>query len=344
MLVVMTRDATREQIEDVVKQVEKVGYAAQVLPGATRTAIAITGNRSPLDPALVDSLAGVSHTLRVSSPLRLVTREAHPQDTVVDVDGVTIGGPELVMIAGPCAVESREQLFATAEQAKAAGVHLLRGGAYKPRTSPYSFQGLGEEGMKLLGEVRAHVGLPVVSEVVDNESADLAVKYVDVLQIGARNMQNYVLLKRVARSGKPILLKRGVAATLEELLGAAEYILNEGNRQVILCERGVRSFSDFARHTLDLSIVPVIKALSHLPIITDPSHAAGRRDIVIPLALASVAAGADGVMVEVHFEPSQALSDGYQSLHPPQLYELTQKLAQLAPAIGRRWPKVAATA
>jgi 3-deoxy-7-phosphoheptulonate synthase len=344
MLVVMTRDATHEQIEGVVKQVEKAGYAANVLPGATRTAIAITGNRSPLDPAMVDSLPGVSHSLRVSSPFRLVTRESHPQDTIIDVDGVTIGGPDLVMVAGPCAVESREQLFATAEQAKAAGVHLLRGGAFKPRTSPYSFQGLGEEGMKLLGEVRARVGLPVVSEVLDDESATLAEKYVDVLQIGARNMQNYVLLRRVARSGKPILLKRGVAATLEELLGAAEYILNEGNRQVILCERGVRSFSDFARHTLDLSIVPVIKALSHLPIITDPSHAAGRRDIVVPLALASVAAGADGVMVEVHFEPSQALSDGYQSLRPPQLHELTAKLAQLAPAIGRRWPQRAATA
>jgi 3-deoxy-7-phosphoheptulonate synthase len=338
MLVVMARDATTEQINAVVKRVEQAGFSAQVLPGATCSAVAVTGNRAPIDPALVDALPGVSQTLRVSSPFRLVTRESHPHDTIIEVDGVTIGGKDLVVIAGPCAVESREQLFATAEESRAAGVHLLRGGAFKPRTSPYSFQGLGEEGMKLLADVRKAVGLPIVSEVVDNESAELAAKYVDIIQVGARNMQNYVLLKRVARFGKPVLLKRGAAATLEEFLGAAEYILAEGNRQVILCERGIRTFSDFTRHTLDVSIIPVVKSLSHLPIIADPSHAAGRRDIILPLASAAVAAGADGVMVEVHTEPSQALSDGYQSLHPAQLRTLTQRLSALAPALGRRFP------
>lgn len=338
MLVIMARDASEEQIQNVVKQIEQAGFSAQVVPGKTRVAIGVTGNISPLDPALVDSLPGVMQTFRVSQPFRLASREAHAENTVIQVGNAVIGGNDVVVIAGPCAVESKQQLFAAADRAKAAGVQLLRGGAYKPRTSPYSFQGLGEEGMKLLAEVRAHTGLPVVSEAVDEESVGLAEKHVDVIQIGARNMQNYVLLRRVARSGKPILLKRGLAATLEEFLGAAEYILAEGNPQVILCERGVRGFSDFTRNTLDLSIVPVIKSLSHLPIITDPSHAAGRRDIVLALARASIAAGADGVMVEVHTEPSQALSDGYQSLHPSQLEELVQQVARLAPLVGRSFP------
>jgi 3-deoxy-7-phosphoheptulonate synthase len=339
MMVIMSRDATDEQIENVVERIESAGFAAHVLAGATRTAIAVTGNRAPLDPALVDALPGVVETLRITRPFHLVTRDARSEDTVFMVGDVTIGGRDLVIVAGPCAVESREQLFNSAEQAQAAGVHLLRGGAYKPRTSPYSFQGLGEEGMKLLAEVRERTGLPVVSEVVDEESVALAAKYVDVVQVGARNMQNYVLLKRAARTGKPVLLKRGVAATLEEFLGAAEYILAEGNPHVILCERGVRTFSDFTRNTLDLSIIPVIKALSHLPIITDPSHATGRRDLVLPLARASIAAGADGVMVEVHTEPARALSDGFQSLYPSQLVEMMQELGRIAPALGRRLPR-----
>jgi 3-deoxy-7-phosphoheptulonate synthase len=339
MMVIMSRDATDEQIETVVRRIESAGYAAHVLAGATRTAIAVTGNRVPLDPALVDALPGVVETFRITRPFHLATRDARSEDTVFTVGDVTIGGRDLVIVAGPCAVESREQLFNSAEQVKAAGVHLLRGGAYKARTSPYSFQGLGEEGMKLLAEVRDRTGMPVVSEVVDEESVALAAKYVDVVQIGARNMQNYILLKRAARTGKPVLLKRGVAATLEEFLGAAEYILAEGNSQVILCERGVRTFSDFTRNTLDLSIVPVIKALSHLPIITDPSHASGRRDLVLPLARASIAAGADGVMVEVHTEPARALSDGFQSLYPPQLAEMMRELGQMAPVLGRRLPR-----
>jgi 3-deoxy-7-phosphoheptulonate synthase len=339
MLVIMTRDATDEQIQAVVDKVERAGFAAHVLPGALRTAIGVTGNAGPLDPALVEALPGVLQSLRVTQPYKLALRESHPDDTIIDVGGVAVGGKDLTLVAGPCAVESRRQLFEMAERAKAAGAHLLRGGAYKPRTSPYSFQGLGEEALKLLADVRASVGLPVVSEAVDEESTALAARYVDVIQIGARNMQNYVLLKRVARTGKPVLLKRGVAATLEEFLGAAEYILAEGNPNVILCERGIRTFSDYTRNTLDLSIVPVIKALSHLPIITDPSHATGRRDIVLALARASIAAGADGVMVEVHPLPAEALSDGQQSLHPEQLETLARELANLAPLLGRRWPQ-----
>jgi 3-deoxy-7-phosphoheptulonate synthase len=340
LLVIMARDATNEQIETVVRQIEQAGYSAHILPGSTRTAIGITGNTSPLDGALVDSLPGVLDTVRVSQPYHLVSREIRPDDTVIDIGGVAVGGRDLVVIAGPCAVESKTQLFEIAERAKQAGVQILRGGAYKPRTSPYSFQGLGEEGMKLLADVRQSVGLPVVSEVLDEESVALAERYVDVLQIGARNMQNYALLKRAARARKPVLLKRGVSATLEEFLGAAEYILAEGNSRVILCERGIRSFSDFSRNTLDLSIVPVIKSLSHLPVITDPSHATGRREIVIPMARASIAAGADGVMVEVHTEPSQALSDGYQSLRPAQLAEMVEQIAQFAPLLGRTFPRV----
>lgn len=335
-MVIMSRDATDEQIETVVKRVESAGYAAHVLAGAARTAIAVTGSRTPLDSSLVDTLPGVVETFCVTQSFHLASREVHSEDTVFDVGDVAIGGRDLTIIAGPCAVESRAQLFEVAERAKAAGVQLLRGGAYKPRTSPYSFQGLGEEGMKLLADVRHLTGLPVVSEVVDEESIALAAKYVDMIQIGARNMQNYVLLKRAARTGKPILLKRGVAATLEEFMGAAEYILAEGNPRVLLCERGIRTFSDFTRNTLDLSIIPTIKSLSHLPIIADPSHAAGRRDLVLPLARAAIAAGADGVMVEVHSEPARALSDGYQSLHPPQLLDMMQDLSALAPVMNRR--------
>jgi 3-deoxy-7-phosphoheptulonate synthase len=339
MLVIMAHDATEEQIENVVKQIERAGFAAQVVPGMNRVSVGITGNSGPLEPALVESLPGVVQTLRITQPYKLSSREAKAENSVIQVGNAEIGGSALAVIAGPCAVESRNQLFDAAEQAKDAGVQLLRGGAYKPRTSPYSFQGLGEAGMKLLAEVREYTGLPIVSEAVDEESVGLAEKYVDVIQVGARNMQNYVLLRRVARSGKPILLKRGMAATLEEFLGAAEYVLAEGNPNVILCERGIRSFSDYTRCTLDLSIVPVIKSLSHLPIITDPSHAAGRRDLVVPLARASIAAGADGVMVEMHTEPSQALSDGLQSLYPSQLNEMVRQVAELAPLLGRTFPK-----
>jgi len=339
MLVIMRHDATDEQVETVVREIERAGYSAHVMAGSLRTSIGVTGNERPLDAALVDVLPGVLRTMRITQPFKLVSREVRPESTVIEVGGVTIGGKDLVVIGGPCAVESKVQLLRTAERAKKAGVHVLRGGAYKPRTSPYSFQGLGEQGMILLAEAGKMLDMPVVSEVVDDESVVVAEKHVDIIQVGARNMQNYVLLRRVARSGKPILLKRGVAATLEEFLGAAEYVMAEGNGNVILCERGVRTFSDYTRNTLDLSVVPVIKHISHLPIITDPSHATGRRDIVIPLARASVAAGADGVMIEVHPDPAQALSDGSQSLHPDELERLVAELARLAPAVERRLPR-----
>jgi 3-deoxy-7-phosphoheptulonate synthase len=339
MLVIMKHNATDEQVQTVVQEIERLGYEAHPMPGATRTAIGITGNQSPIDQALIEALPGVVQTMRVTKPFRLVSREAKPEDTVVDVSGVKVGGKELLVIAGPCAVESAEQIVTSAERVKAAGGHILRGGAFKPRTSPYSFQGLGEKGLRLLAEARRITGLPVVSEVMDEESVTLAAKYVDMLQIGARNMQNYTLLKLAARSGKPILLKRGAAATLEELLSAAEYILADGNYRVVLCERGVRGFSDFTRNTLDLSIIPAVKELSHLPIITDPSHGTGRRGMVVPLARASIAAGADGVMVEVHPDPEHALSDGFQSLYPPQFEELMGELEQIAPIVGRTLPR-----
>ncbi len=264
-----------------------------------------------------------------------VLRRMHPADTVVGVRGVAVGGQELTVIAGPCAVESPHQLMAAAEQAAAGGAHLLRGGAFKLRTSPYAFAGLGEAGLKLLSEARRASGLPVVTEVVDEESVLLAAAHADMLQIGTRNMHNYVLLKQAAATGKPILLKRGMAATLDEFLHAAEYILAAGNSQVVLCERGIRTFSDFTRNTLDLNIVPALKQLSHLPVITDPSHGTGRRDLVAPMARASIAAGADGVLIEMHPDPEKALSDGYQSLDPEEFHELVSDLARIAPIVGR---------
>ncbi len=339
MLVIMKHNATNEQIQIVLREIKRLGLEAHPMAGPTRTAIGITGNQTPIDQAMIEALPGVVQTIRVTKPFRLVTREAKPDDTIVNVNGVTIGGRELVIIAGPCAVESAEQIIDAAERVRAAGGHMLRGGAFKPRTSPYSFQGLGEKGLKFLAEARRVTGLPVVSEVMDEESVTLAAQYVDVLQIGARNMQNYALLKLAARSGHPILLKRGAAATLEELLSAAEYVLAEGNYQVILCERGVRGFSDFTRNTLDLSIIPAVKELSHLPIITDPSHGTGRRAMVIPLARASIAAGADGVMVEMHPDPEHALSDGFQSLYPPQFEDLVNEIGQIAPIVGRVLPR-----
>jgi 3-deoxy-7-phosphoheptulonate synthase len=335
MLVIMKHNATDDEVAAVIQEVRRLGYDAHVVPGVTRKAIGVTGNELPLDPALVEELPGVAQTLRVTRPFRLVSRDTKTEDTIVDVSGVMIGGRELAVIAGPCAVESVEQIVNAAESVKAAGGSILRGGAFKPRTSPYSFQGLGERGLKMLTEARRITGLPVVSEIMDEESAGLAGKYVDMLQVGARNMQNYALLKLAARSGKPILLKRGAAATLEELLSAAEYILADGNSQVVLCERGVRGFSDFTRNTLDLSIIPAVKEVSHLPIITDPSHGTGRRSMVVPLARASIAAGADGVMVEMHPDPQHALSDGFQSLHPDQFGQLMHELEQIAPIVGR---------
>jgi 3-deoxy-7-phosphoheptulonate synthase len=279
----------------------------------------------------------VAECVPVSKPYKLVARELKEESTVVDLgDGVQVGGQELAIIAGPCAVESRRQAFAIADAVRAAGARLFRGGAYKPRTSPYSFQGLGEEGLKILADIRAEFGLKIVTEAVDHESLDLVEQYSDVIQIGARNMQNFSLLKRAGRSSRPVLLKRGISATLDEFLMAAEYILSEGNYNVILCERGVRTFADHTRNTLDLSVVPAVQQLSHLPILVDPSHGTGRREKVLPLSRAAVAAGADGLIIEVHHKPDEALSDGNQSILPAQLERLMAEIRQIAAVLGRR--------
>jgi 3-deoxy-7-phosphoheptulonate synthase len=319
----------------VVAAIEARGYKAHPVPGGERTAIGITGNRSAEDLPAFEGLPGVLEVIPVSHAYKLVSREVKTENTVVSIGGVRVGGPELVLVAGPCAVESREQMLTVAHLVKESGAQLLRGGAFKPRTSPYSFQGLGEEGLKILAEAREATGLPVVTEAVDSESMDLVERYADAIQIGARNMQNFSLLKRAGRARKPVILKRGMSATLEEFLMSAEYILSEGNYEVVLCERGVRTFSDFSRNTLDLAVVPAVKDMSHLPILVDPSHGTGRRDKVSPLSRAAVAVGADGLMVEVHHDPSRALSDGPQSITPDMFGALVRDLRQIAPVIGR---------
>ena len=322
MLVVMRAQAGEREIARVCEKIETLGFRAHIIPGAQRTAIGITGNQGSLDPAEFEDLPGVAEAIRVSKPYKLVSREVKPEDTVVAVGGVRVGAGELVFCAGPCAVEGREQILAAARAAKEAGAQLLRGGAYKPRTSPYAFQGLGEEGLEMLAEARAETGLGVVTEAIDVETFDKVEQYADCVQIGARNMQNFSLLRRAGRSRKPVLLKRGMSSTLDEFLMAAEYLLSEGNYQVILCERGVRTFADHTRNTLDLTVVPAVQRLSHLPIIVDPSHGTGRRDKVHPMALAAVAAGAAGLIVEMHPNPDRALSDGFQSLDPAQFSAL----------------------
>jgi 3-deoxy-7-phosphoheptulonate synthase len=335
VLIVMDRSATAEDVGRVVSAAERLGLKAHPIPGAQRTAIGLTGNKGTIGPAAFENLPGVLEVIRVSHPYKLVSREFHPEDSVVPVGGVPVGGTALTVVAGPCAVESREQILAVAREVRRLGAHLLRGGAFKPRTSPYSFQGLGEPGLKLLAEAREATGLPVVTEALDTEHVDLVAAWADALQIGARNMQNFELLKKAGKAGKPVLLKRGMSATLEEFLLAAEYVMAEGNPNVILCERGVRTFSDFTRNTLDLSIVPAIERLSHLPILVDPSHGTGRRDKVIPMSCASVAAGADGLVVEVHNKPEEALSDGPQALTPALFGELMARIRPIAAAVGR---------
>lgn len=337
MLIVMKMDATREEVDGVVETIESRGLKPHPIPGAQRTAIGITGNLGVVEPALFESLSGVLEVIRVSHPYKLVSREFRPGDTVVEVRGVRIGGPELVVMAGPCSVESEEQTLAIARRVKAAGARVLRGGAFKPRTSPYSFQGLGVEGLRILDRVRRETGLAVVSEATDIDVLDGVAEYADIVQIGARNMQNYTLLKHAGACGRPVLLKRGLNATLDELLLAAEYILDQGNPDVILCERGIRTFVEHSRNTLDIAILPVVKRLSHLPIIADPSHAAGRGAMVPALARAAVAAGADGLIVEVHDHPDQALSDGIQALLPDELDALMADLRQLAAVLDRRF-------
>jgi 3-deoxy-7-phosphoheptulonate synthase len=339
MLVVMQAHATEEQVREVCKRIESFGLKAHPIPGSMRTAIGITGNSGAVDIGTLESLPGVVECIPVSKPYKLVSRDAKEEDTVIRIPApageVAIGGQAIAMIAGPCAIETEAQAMAIAEQVAKAGVRLFRGGAYKPRTSPYSFQGMGEPGLKILAKVRRRFGLGIVTEAIDNESLDLVEEYADVIQIGARNMQNFSLLKRAGRARKPILLKRGMSSTLDEFLMAAEYILSEGNYNVILCERGVRTFADHSRNTLDLTIVPAVKKRSHLPILVDPSHGTGRRHKVLPLSRAAIAVGADGLLVEVHHEPDKALSDGMQSILPEELRLLTEEVRQIAAVVHR---------
>jgi 3-deoxy-7-phosphoheptulonate synthase len=339
MLVVMQAQATEEQVRAVCERIESLGLKAHPIPGAARTAIGITGNQGAVDLGILESLPGVGECIPVSKPYKLVSRDAKEEDTILRIPTprgeVLVGGKHIAMVAGPCAVETAAQCFAIAERVAKSGCKLFRGGAYKPRTSPYSFQGLGEPGLKILAEVRERYGFGIITEAIDNESLDLVEKYADVIQIGARNMQNFSLLKRAGRAKKPVLLKRGMSATLDEFLMAAEYVLSEGNYNVMLCERGVRTFSDFSRNTLDLAVVPAVKKRSHLPILVDPSHGTGRRHKGLPLSRAAVAVGADGLLVEVHHEPENALSDGMQSILPEEFAALSDDIAQIAAVLHR---------
>ncbi len=343
MLVVMQAHATEEQVRAVCKKIEALGYRPHSIPGAQRTAIGITGNRGEVEPGTLEEMPGVQEVIRVSKPYKLVSRDLKEENSVVTFPGTnaSFGGEGLAIIAGPCAIESRDQAFAIAEAIQRAGAQFFRGGAYKPRTSPYSFQGLGEEALQIMAEVRDRFGLKIVTEAIDNESLQLVEQYADVIQIGARNMQNCSLLKRAGRAKKPVMVKRGMSATLEEFLMAAEYVMSEGNYNVILCERGVRTFADHTRNTLDLSIVPAVQRLSHLPIIVDPSHGTGKRNKVTPLSRAAIAVGADGLMVEVHSDPDRALSDGIQSLYPEQFDALMSQVRQIAPVVNRTIPSLA---
>jgi 3-deoxy-7-phosphoheptulonate synthase len=335
MLVVMDVNADREQIQAVVRQIERLGLRAHPIPGMQRTAIGITGNEGMVQAQALENLPGVKEVIAVSHAYKLVSRETRNEDTLVSVGGVVVGGEGVVVMAGPCAVESLDQTRTIAEAVCSSGAQILRGGAFKPRTSPYSFQGLGEGGLEILARVREEFGIPVVTEAIDGESLGLVAQYADVIQIGARNMQNFSLLKAAGKTGKPVLLKRGMSATLEEFLLSAEYVVAEGNYQVILCERGVRTFADHTRNTLDLSVVPAIKRISHLPIVVDPSHGTGKRTKVLPLSRAAVAVGADGLMIEVHHRPEEALSDGPQSILPEDLHRLMVQIEAIAAVLGR---------
>ncbi|ADL07393.1 3-deoxy-7-phosphoheptulonate synthase [Thermosediminibacter oceani] len=335
MIIVMQKNATEDQIKKVCEMVENAGLGVHLSRGTDITIIGVIGDRRLLADKPIERMDGVEKTVSIMEPYKLASRTFHPEPTVIKVGDVSIGGDEFVVMAGPCAVESREQLLETAEMVKKCGAKILRGGAFKPRTSPYSFQGLGEEGLKILAEARERTGLPVVTEVTSTEAVNTVAEYADILQIGARNMQNFQLLKAVGRTGKPVLLKRGMSATIEEWLNAAEYIMNEGNFQVILCERGIRTFEPMTRNTLDLSAVPIIKNISHLPVIVDPSHGTGHWRWVTPMSRAALAAGADGLIIEVHPNPQEALSDGSQSLKPENFMLLCEELKKIAPIVGR---------
>jgi 3-deoxy-7-phosphoheptulonate synthase len=336
MLVVMQHNATAPEIDAVCRVIKEMGYQAVPMPGEQRTAIGVVGNDGRIDDTRISALAGVAQVIHVTKPYKQVSREWKPQNTVVQLaPGVSVGGTDVVVIAGPCSVESEEQIVMAARAVRAAGATALRGGAFKPRSSPYSFQGLGRRGLEMLSIARRETGLAIVTEAMDEGQAELVAEYADCIQIGARNMQNYSLLRTVGRLNRPVLLKRGMAATISELLLSAEYVLAEGNPNVILCERGVRTFDSAARNMFDLNAVPIVQKLSHLPIIADPSHGTGLRDKVTPMARAAVAAGADGILVEVHPNPDRALSDGAQSLYPEQFSRLMQEVRAIAQVIGR---------
>jgi 3-deoxy-7-phosphoheptulonate synthase len=334
MLIVMKTDATEREIAEVERRITELGFRPHTMPGASRTAIGITGNDRPVDVTRFETLPGVAEAIRVTKPFKLVSLDLRPDKSVIRVGDAEIGGDELALIAGPCAVENREQVFAVAEAVRRSGARFFRGGAFKPRTSPYAFQGLGEEGLRLLAEVREAFGLKIVTEAVDESSADLVDRYADVFQVGARNMQNFSLLKRAGRSRLPVLLKRGLSATVDEWLLAAEYVMAEGNYNVVLCERGIRTFAQHTRNTLDLAAVPAVQRLSHLPVVVDPSHGTGKNHMVTPMARAAVAVGADGLIIEVHNQPELALSDGAQSLTLEQYDQLVHEVRATREAIA----------
>ena len=334
MLIVMKHDATDSQVEAVLRVIEQLGFKGHPMPGATRTAIGITGNQGAVDPSHFENLDGVAEAIRVSKPYKLITLDLRPEKTIVRVGDATIGGDELAIIAGPCAIESRAQAFAIAEAVRRSGARFFRGGAYKPRTSPYAFQGLGEEGLKILADIREAYGLKIVTEALDEAGVDLVERYGDMIQIGARNMQNFSLLRRAGKAKLPVLLKRGLSATLDEWLLAAEYVMAEGNYQIVLCERGIRTFAQHTRNTMDLAAIPAVRRISHLPVIVDPSHGTGKNFMVTPLARAGVAVGADGLIVEVHDQPEHALSDGAQALTLDQYDQMVSEVRSIYEVIA----------
>jgi len=339
MVIVMEQMATEEQVQKVIEALVEVGYDVHRSSGVSHTVLGAVGvPRQAVDPRAIELIPGVREVIKISEPYKLVGRTFKAEDTIVDLGGVPVGGPEVIVMAGPCSVETREQLGAVAHSVQAAGARVLRGGAFKPRTSPYSFQGHGEEALRWMRTIADELGLAVISEVMDVRTIEMMMRYVDCLQVGARNMQNFDLLKELGRVRRPVLLKRGLSATIEEWLLSAEYILAGGNTQVVLCERGIRTFENATRNTLDISAIPVVKKRSHMPILVDPSHGTGRRDKVIPMARAAVAAGADGLLIEVHNNPEKALSDGAQSLYPEQFETLMGELRVIAPVVGRSLP------
>ena len=335
MILVLRPDASREQIDHILQRIAELGFTPHISKGEQRTIIGVIGDDRPIDGTQFEALDGVEKTVPILKPFKLASREMHPPDTLVPLDGLKVGGPQIAIIAGPCSVESREQLLETAFAVKEAGAVALRGGAFKPRTSPYSFQGMGEKGLELLAEAREATGLPIVTEAMSPEQVPLVARYADVIQIGARNMQNYALLNCVGEAGRTVLLKRGMMSTIEELLMSAEYILAQGNSRVILCERGIRTFEKYTRNTTDINAVPVLKQMTHLPVILDPSHSTGKWEYVTAVARAAIASGADGLIVEVHAHPEEALSDGAQSLRPEKFAQLVKEVRRVAEAVGR---------